>query len=991
MNQRLTLFGAPTLRLGSQSRALDLERRAQLLAYLALKQAWVGRAELAALLWPDLEPKLAYTNLRKALHRLQSLPGADRVESQGGALRCAIATDVADFEAALQDGRAAEALALYRGPLLAGFDDHGNEAWSGWLSFERDRLGAAWRAAAHTHLAGDIEPAQAVDLALRLLEADPFDELALRNAMSTLARSGQVARARQLYREFVARLADELGLAPGAELKALHDTLGAASAPALPLASQAAPAADGFVGRAIELRRIAALLAQDDCRLLCLTGPGGVGKTRLAQRVLRECGGAFVDGATFVPLEDLMSAEELGGRLARELDVSLQARGDPFDQVVNTLRERRTLLVLDNFEQLLAAAPQLERLLRACPHVKAVVTSRVRLGLAMEWLVPLTGLAVPEPEDIGEFESFDSVQLFLAAAHRVEPALNPAAEAAAIVEICRNVEGLPLALELAASWTRVLSCRDIAAELAHSAELLQATDPSRPERHASLEAVFEQSWQLLGDRERQALAQLAVFRGGFTPAAARAVGAIALPVLAALVDKSLLRKDDARCHLHPLVQRFALARLEQVFDADATFAAHARYFLRRLADARQRVSHADREMLRELDAEFDNLHAAWRFAVQDGQADDLMRASYGLMSYCDHRGRRLEGFELLSEALANATVTSQPKVEAALSTAAAWLAYRLDRYAEAEALGLRAMDARPDGQRPGDAVLGYQAATVLGAVNLRLGRSDEARRWLQKALELAKRAADPDKMASALDNLGFVHRSKGELDEALRLYREALLKHREVGDAGGEAVCLNNLSVVHILRREFAAAGSLLREARALAERHGLPSTRVMIETNLANVALKGGMFEQALSHAQRALELSEQTGQRAGAVDARHVIIEVALRQGELDQARAELATAMSVSLAISRPVLVVHGIRLFAQLLAAQGERDIAASVLALALEQPGMVGAERDEALQQMGAWSTRPAVWKGPALVDLAHRIVVESSQAYAPLIAELRAA
>src|SRR4029453_7793579 len=276
------------------------------------------------------------------------------------------------------------------------------------------------------------------------------------------------------------------------EVKGVRDALASGPSARAATAVTRPPVVDSFVGRTVELRRALSLLAQNDCRLLTVSGPGGVGKTRMAQRILGECGSLFPDGATFIPLEDLTTIDELGGRIAGELEVKLKGHSDPLVQVTDVLRLRQGLLVFDNFEHLTDAASVLDRLLAECPRMKAVVTSRVRLGLANEWLLPLTGLPVPEPEALDELESFAAARLFIPAARRVDPSLNPAAEAAAIGEICRSVEGLPLALELAASWTRVLSCKDIAAELGHGAELLQSVDASRPARHASIEIVFEQ-------------------------------------------------------------------------------------------------------------------------------------------------------------------------------------------------------------------------------------------------------------------------------------------------------------------------------------------------------------------------------------------------------------------------------------------------------------------------------------------------------------------
>src|SRR5687768_1143732 len=407
MTVRLLLFGSPTIEYGGESLALPFERRNQLLVFLALRRAWVGRGELAALLWPEQQSKLAYTNLRKTLHRLQSLRWARGIESQGNALRFEAETDVFDFDTALREQRPAEALSMRRGELLAGFDDDQSEAWSSWLSFERDRLRVAWRDAALTRLASEIDIGEAIDLSTRLLDADPLDEAALRTHMSWLARGGQSARARHAYHDFVKRLADDLGLTPGAELRALHDSLGTAVRSSAAAASLAAPKVDDdFVGRTVELRRIGELLAQDDCRLICLMGPGGVGKTRLAQQALQQFAPRFSEGVAFIPLEDIVSSNQLGGRLAREVGIS--GSGDSLKQVTQFLRSRQMLLVLDNFEQLTTEAATIEQLLKDCPRLKIIVTSRVRLALSMEWLLLLEGLPCPELEDQDRVEAFDA-------------------------------------------------------------------------------------------------------------------------------------------------------------------------------------------------------------------------------------------------------------------------------------------------------------------------------------------------------------------------------------------------------------------------------------------------------------------------------------------------------------------------------------------------------------------------------------------------------
>ena len=462
MKERLLLFGSPTVEYGGESVVLPFERRTQLLALLALKRSWIGRAELAAMLWPDLETERAYGNLRKILHRLQLLPWARNIEVRSGGVRFEAETDVSAFESALREQRIADALPIRRGELLAGFEDDRSEAWSSWLNFERDRLRLAWRDAALTRLATDIDTAEAIELSTRLLEADPLDEVALRAHMSCLARGGMSAQARQAYRDFADRLAEDLGLVPGAELHALHDSLGATATPARLKAPPNAIGDDSFIGRNVELQAIGTALARDECRVLSLIGPGGVGKSRLALRAIGEFAPGFSDGAVFVPLEDLSSLSELGGRLARELGIELAGRDELLAQVIAFLGQRHMLIVLDNFEHLTDDASLLSRLLHACARLKIIVTSRTRLGISGEWVSHVEGLPWPDIEDQDRFEAFDAVRLFVHAARRVQPELAPTLEAASIVDICRQVEGLPLALELAAAWTRVLSCDAIA-------------------------------------------------------------------------------------------------------------------------------------------------------------------------------------------------------------------------------------------------------------------------------------------------------------------------------------------------------------------------------------------------------------------------------------------------------------------------------------------------------------------------------------------------
>lgn len=988
MTVRLFLFGSPAIEVDGEMLALPFERRSQLLVFLALRRSWVGRAELATLLWPEQANKLAYMNLRKILHRLQRSLWAQGIEVEGGALRFEGATDVFAFDSAIRDQRIADALPLRTGELLAGFDDDQNEAWSSWLNFERERLRLAWRDAALSRLAVDINMAEAIELSTRLLAADPLDEVAVRAKMSWLERGAQNARAREVYREFADRLARDLGLTPGAEVRALHDSLGAAAGSLATAASPAPTDFDAdFVGRRVELRRIGSLLAQADCRLLCVIGPGGVGKTRLAKRAMHEFAPRFSDGAAFIPLEDITSPNEVGGRLARELCVVIAGGDEPLKQVVAFLRERHLLLVLDNFEHLAADASILDTLTRECPRLQIIATSRVRLALSIEWLLPLTGLPCPEPEDHDRIEAFDAVRLFIQVAQRVNPALVPATEAASIADICRQLEGLPLALELAASWTRVLTCAAIAAELRHGTELLRAVDPGQPSRHASIEIVFEQSWRLLSASERDALSRLSVFHGAFAAEAARAIAGAPLAVVGALVDKSLLRKDGARLFMHPLVQQLSALHLGQGSVRDLTEKAHAQYFHRLLARSRRTFNFADLEALHRVDTDFENCRVAWRWSVQHHAGDELAKSAMTLLQFCDQRGRLDEGLAMVNDAIESSTTLSDPKLTALLASVAASFEFLLDRYGDAMANATRALAA----SRPFDHDTKLQSFKVLGSCSFRLGRHAEAKGFFEKGLRHAQASADPHNVGSMLTNLALVEKVMGNYPQAQRLSIQSLLQHQRLGDVAEEALALNNLGALSLDQQDYNAAGVYLREGLVICEQHGLVRTRGLILVNLAEIAVKTG-DEAAEAHAKRALEVAEESGNRANACMVKQLLVQLAVQRGDLTAARSDLRSSLKVAIAIGRPTLVIAGVALFAAILAAQGQSECARLAVSFAAEHPTAIAPQRDELRARLAKWhpaDSRPRSWPELELDELVHRIVVESDLAYAPLIASLR--
>ncbi|HVG04075.1 MAG TPA: hypothetical protein VM937_03955, partial [Burkholderiaceae bacterium] len=642
----------------------------------------------------------------------------------------------------------------------------------------------------------------------------------------------------------------------------------------------------------------------------------------------------------------------------------------------------------DNFEHLAADAPIINTLLDACPQLKVLVTSRVRLGVPHEWLLPLDGLPYPDLEDQDNIEAFDAVRLFVQSAHRVEPMLVPSVDAASIVDICQLVEGLPLALQLAAAWTRLLSCEAIAAELRHGTELLQATDPAHPRRHASIENVFDQSWRLLGPVERGAFARLSIFRGGFTADAARAVAAASLPVLGALTDKSLLRKDGSRLLIHPLIHQLAALRLS-VDEREATERAHALYFHRTLTQLKRQIELGERDALRGVDIELDNHRAAWSWSIKHEDADTLFGSTVTLLKFFDHSGRASEGIELLRAAVETSFVPANAKLNALLLGAIALLEFRFDRYEQAIATATKAREAAKLARYPDAHALSLQ---VLGSCSLRLVRYKDALDFFKDGVKQAKAAEDPRKVNTMLHNSALVQKLMGDQDGALRTFMDSLTRDRAHGDFVGEAITLANIGLVCAEKGDLESAISHMKAGLVICDRHGFAGTRLLILTNLMGICIKANDLAAAEQYGRIALEVAEATNNRHVIASLKMHFSRLALHRGDLPGARSSIENSLRIAVEVRRPSLLLQAISHFADILVAKGDADCARVILQFLADNPLRTAPEKSEDMRRLAQWkhdADEELTWPGMDASELAHRIVTESGVAYAPLISTLR--
>jgi predicted ATPase/Tfp pilus assembly protein PilF len=659
----------------------------------------------------------------------------------------------------------------------------------------------------------------------KVITLDPYDEEARRQMMWLLWRSGQRNAALQQYQACRHFLSEQLNVEPSSTTLALYTRIRATPFPP-PHVLPAPPAL--FVGREVEGDEINRRLASPHCHLLTLLGPGGMGKTRLAieiaQTIRQQRPGQFLDGIYFVSLVGLQTADSLPTTLADTLDMVFQGTEPAGQQLLHFLQEREILLILDNFEHLIGehSLALLGKILEKAPACKVLVTSRERLRLVEEEVFDLAGLAYPPP-GAAEVASYSAVQLFGQQARRVQPEFAPTGdEQEALVQLCRLVEGMPLAIELAAAGIRYFSCQDILQQLQRSLDVDFSPIRNRRSRHQNLRTVFEHSWSLLAAEEQQIAQRFAVFRGQFDMAAAEAVTQASRAQVALLLDKSFLQSYQAGwLDIHPLLHQFLSEKLNRdPEEMTAVRQRHADHFSQLSLDAGQgtmeRHYHALRKILL---PNIENMIAAalWTAEQHDFANRRLVTLLERLIFYFNQLSWRFETlkitFRQLIEALQVRPDGSYEErwVTAVLQSRIAYADFRLHAHERARPT-LEALLPQASALKNG-ALLSF-CQHILGLLASRAGDYQTAFQYLESAVEAVKEYPSQYQWP-VYRSLGEVALAAGQLDKAQQAHETAFALALE-RDSYDEAAPIYELAMGSLAHRRGQLTEAQQRLTRAV-------------------------------------------------------------------------------------------------------------------------------------------------------------------------------
>jgi predicted ATPase/DNA-binding SARP family transcriptional activator len=858
---RFSLLGPLSVNRDGTEIALGGQKRRALLAVLLLEPNRVlSRDRLIDALWGEDPPETARNTVQVYVSQLRKLLPDATLETAPPGYRVVVepeSIDLFEFVRLSEEGRAAlgagdaagaadtlrAALALWRGPAL---DDL---AWEPFAQTEIVRLEELRLAALEDRIDADLalgRHGQLVSELERLVAEHPLRERFRAQLMLALYRSGRKADALAVYQRTRRTLVDELGIEPSESLQQLQREI-LAQDPSLN-ASQGGPKSPRpvptpptpLLGRESELAELADLVRREETRLVTLTGTGGIGKTRLALELVRRLVPEFHHGMGVTTIANLRDPTLVAQAILEALEIP-EVGQDPEEDMLRALAGLELLLLVDNFEQVLPAAASIARLLDAAPGVKVIVTSRAPLHIAAEREFPVPPLADDE-----------AAELFIARAQAANPDFALSEQnAAAVAELCARLDGLPLAIELAAARTKLLPPAALLSRLGNRLELLTDTRRDAPRHQQTLRMTLDWSYDLLDPDAQRLFARLGVFAGGWTLSSADAVcggdGSV-LEGLAALVDESLVRQPEAgagepRFSMLEIVREYALERLSTSGESDETRRRHLAHFVDFAQQAEPGLISADQiEWLARVEHEHDNLRAALAYALETEDSSSAMRLLVGVRRFWHIHGYLTEGRQALESALAITT----PEPSELRANALNMIGILAGEQGDFDAARVKFTAALEEARAVGATRAISSALVNLGNMSFYAGELDAARDLYKESIEFFASLGDIRGQALAKENVGLMALTADDVPEAVTWLTAALELAREVDDDREIAAASRSLAAAMIELGEAAQATTLLAESLALARDLGEPHGIAVCLETFAGLAATGGEVERA-------------------------------------------------------------------------------------------------------------------------------------------------
>jgi predicted ATPase/DNA-binding SARP family transcriptional activator len=911
----LEFLGLPQVHLDDQPIATDRRKAIALLAYLAVSDRGrspqnYSRESLSALFWPDYEQSKAFSNLRRTIWEVNQVLGGGWLIAERESIRlnedAQIDLDVARFlhsiartrqqeDIALRISLLADSVKLYRNHFLTGFSLKDAPNFNEWAFAESEDL-RRQLAEALAMLSEDLctlgQADQAIPYARRLVTLDPLNESAHRQLIEVYLQAGQHSAALKQYQACEQILRKELNLDPQPETRALYKRIRKGeieparvkkqietSAPQHNLPAQIST----FIGREKEQEEIVHLLTKH--RLVTLVGMGGIGKTRIVLEVGNRVLHDFPSGVWFIALDSLSDPELVPQTVAAIFDLREGSERPVIEVLISVLREKTTLLILDNCEHLVHACTQLiTRLLTNCPNLRVLATSRQTLKIRGEAVYFLPSMSIPEASvlTMEKLTEYESIQLFTERAALALSSFTLTNEnAKTVADICYRLDGIPLAIELAAARINLLQVKEIQKQLEDSFSLLTSDSDSTVQRHRTLHASMDWSWGLLTESEQSFLRQLSVFAGGWTLESAQIVcDGDALQLMSALVKKSLIivnreSGSETRYRFHEFVRQYARERLVETGEEEIIRTRHLKYFLQFTESAEPALrGPAQMEWYARLDHERDNIRAALEWA-------DKTDVEAGL--YLSSRLERFwESFDLREGASWYSKFLQKPESHAFPKARAKAL------YAYVQAMvGLQQFEAAHSAAEECLRIYrscGDQQGEVDGLLMLGWESTNAAKKKVvgQQAFELAQSLGDVRRQAMALWNLGWSDHTA----DRFVYWKKAIALHRSLGDLQALAGALSSLGYFHVMDGKIESALPYLDEASKLYQQLNL---RLLSSTLLAygQIALARGDFERARAYIQENARNGHERGNQQDYLWSRAHLGYVALREGSINESR--------------------------------------------------------------------------------------------------------